>query len=737
MLTPGVDARPTRATAVRPLVALTLFWSAYLLFLVQPMTGRLVLPLLGGTPAVWTTCLVFFQGVLLVGYAWAHLISRWHPPVQVLVQLAVLGGALVVLPIGFDSGWQPPASDVPVGWLLTVLVLSVGLPVFALATNAPTLQRWFSQSDDVRRHDPYFLYAVSNAGSLLGLLSYPLLWEPLVPLSKQRWLWSAAYVVLVALVGACGLLTRGSRVRAEAVDAPNHDRISARRALRWMALAAVPSSLTAGVTAFITTDLAPVPLLWVVPLAIYLVTFITSFGGHALRPGHPAVRLFPAVALPLAAWHLVGDAPSWVVLALHLISFAVIAALCHGRVADDRPGADRLTAFYLWVALGGVLGGLLNAAVAPAAFRTFTEYPLVLVLASFAVARPASAIGADLFFRWVPIAAGVIWTFGARMPNPTAALAIFAAQLALPQLRHRELRMAVAIVTIVLVGKLWAVDRQQRVHVDRSFFGVLRVIEDFRPGYRALIHGATLHGLQAMAGDRRREPLTYFTREGPIGQALAAASPRLAGAAVGVVGLGAGELAALAEPGQRWTFFEIDPLVDRIARDPARFTYLRDARAPVDVIIGDGRISLARMDERFGMLVIDAFSSDVVPTHLLTREALAIYLQRLQSNGVLAFHISNRFADLRPVVAAVTQDAGLDALVQFDPGGERRDNLPPRSPSLWVASARRGMLPASLLADSRWSALLPPGDQHPWTDERVNLIGILRWNVRPGDPFHR
>ena len=737
MLTRGVDARPTRVTAVRPLVALTLFWSAYLLFLVQPMTGRLVLPLLGGTPAVWTTCLVFFQAVLLVGYAWAHLISRWHPPIQVLVQLAVLAGALVVLPIGLDSGWQPPASDVPVGWLLTVLVLSVGLPVFALATNAPTLQRWFSRSDDERRHDPYFLYAVSNAGSLLGLLSYPLLWEPLVPLSLQRQVWSIAYAMLVILVGACGVFTRGRRAWTQAAETGVHAEITARRAVRWMALAAVPSSLTAGVTAYVTTDLAPIPLLWVVPLAIYLITFITSFGGHVLRPDQPVVRLFPLVALPLAAWHLGGDAPSWVVLVLHLVSFAVIAALCHGRLADDRPGADQLTAFYLWVALGGVAGGLLNAVIAPLAFRTFTEYPLVLVLASIAVWPTASARRADALFRWVPIAAGIIWTLAARMPDPTAALAIFVAQLALPQLRHRELRMAIAIVTVVLVAKLWIVDRQQRVHVARSFFGVLRVIEDFRPGYRALIHGATLHGLQATAGDQRREPMTYFTREGPIGQALAAASPRLAGAAVGIVGLGAGELAALAEPGQRWTFFEIDPLVDRIARDPARFTYLRDARAAVDVVIGDGRISLARMDERFGMLVIDAFSSDVVPTHLLTREALAIYLQRLQSDGVLAFHISNRFADLRPVVAAVTADAGLDALVQFDPGGERSGSLPPRSPSLWVVSARRGMLPHALSADSRWSPLLAPDGQQPWTDERVNLVGILRWSVRAGDPLQR
>jgi hypothetical protein len=226
-----------------------------------------------------------------------------------------------------------------------------------------------------------------------------------------------------------------------------------------MAFAAVPSSLTAGVTAYITTDLAPIPLLWVVPLAIYLVTFITSFGGHVIRPDHPLARLFPVLALPLAAWHLGGDAPSWVVLALHLLTFALIAALCHGRLADDRPGAEQLTAFYLWVALGGVLGGFINAAVAPAAFRTFTEYPLVLVLASIAVWRPASAGGADILFRWVPIVAAGLWAFTARMPNPTAALAIFAGQLASPQLRHRELRMAIAIVTIVLVGKLWALDR--------------------------------------------------------------------------------------------------------------------------------------------------------------------------------------------------------------------------------------------------------------------------------------
>jgi SAM-dependent methyltransferase len=729
MLTSAPDTRGT-SRIVRPLVALTLFWSAYLLFLVQPMTGRLVLPLLGGTPAVWTTCLVFFQAVLLAAYAWAHVASRWQPRAQMPVHLLVLGGALLALPIGLDGGWEPPSSDVPVGWLLVVLAVSVGLPVFAVATNAPTLQRWFARSEDERRRDPYFLYAVSNAGSLLGLLSYPLLWEPLVPLTSQRWVWSGAYAVLVLLVAGCGAVIGTRPADAGAKAAGEHAPIGARRAIRWMALAAVPSSLTAGVTAYITTDLAPVPLLWVVPLAIYLITFITSFAGHVMRTDAVAVRLFPALALPLAAWHLGGEAPPWVVLTLHLGTFAIVAALCHGRLADDRPAADRLTAFYLWVAAGGVLGGLLNAVVAPLTFRTFTEYPLVLVLAVLAVRRPAFDRTAVLM--WAPIVTGLVWVVTSRMPNPTAALAIFAASLALPALRRPALRAAAVAIVLVLVARLWGAERQQVAYVDRSFFGVLRVVENFRPGYRALVHGAALHGLQATSGEARRVPLTYYTREGPIGQTLAAATARLAGSAVGVVGLGAGELAAYAGPEQRWTFFEIDPLVERIARNSSRFTYLSEARAPVEVVIGDGRFSLSRPGETFAVLVIDAFSSDVVPTHLLTREALAVYLRRLRPDGVLAFHISNRFAELRPVVAGVTADAGLDALVQYDPGGDPAGNLPPRSPSTWVVSARAGQLPEALRQDPRWSPL-SAGEGEPWTDERVNLVGVLRWNVRPGD----
>jgi len=721
-----------------------LFVAAALLFLVQPLFARMVLPLLGGSPGVWNTALVFYQAALLAGYAYAHAaLPRLALRRQVASQLVLLALAAVALPFGVPSGWSPPAQSDPTPWLLGLLSVAVGPPFVVLATTSPVLQRWFAAAGHRASADPYFLYAASNAGSLVGLLGYPLLLEPRFGVAELARLWAVGFGALVLLVAACAALAL-RRSRAEAAgpdpgappDAPaGPDAVTRQRALGWVALAFVPSSLMMGATTHIATDIASFPLLWVVPLAIYLLTFILAFARRPPVPHGLMVRALPMVVLPMVvALALRANQPVVLLVPLHLLVLFVAALLCHGLLARDRPSARHLTAFYLWLSVGGALGGLFNALVAPQVFTSIAEYPIALVLAC--LLGPAGAAGlaaggprARLLDLAVPAALGAAtaWAIagaplGGALAGPIYALAALAAFGA----SGRPLRFGLAVAAILAAAGLDEGRLGRTLEAERSFFGVSRVARSEDGALRLLYHGTSLHGAQRVAPERPPEPLAYYARSGPLGQVFAELGDRLARRPVGAVGLGTGSVACYRRPDQAWTFYEIDPTVARIARDGRHFGFLQGCAPDAAVVLGDARLSLRdAADGGFGILVLDAYSSDAIPLHLITREALALYLAKLAPDGVLVFHISNRHLDLEPVLGRLAADAGLTALsrrdVALDPAARRAGTMP----SEYVVMARDAARLVPLDADPRWTPVRT--DAPLWTDDFASVLAVFRW----------
>jgi spermidine synthase len=742
------------------LFGLTLFMAASLLFCVQPMVARMVLPALGGSPAVWNTCMVFFQAALLAGYAYAHGLTSW---LGLRGQLAVHGlvilAPLLILPIalGLEStAVSPPSDTSPVFWLLATLLRTVGLPFFVIATTAPLLQRWFARTSDPANADPYFLYGASNLGSMSALLAYPLLVEPNLRLARQSGLWSTGQVILTALVFACGFVVwRSTSLHPAAVEvavAPRADegyRIGLARWLRWVWLSFVPSSLMLGVTAYLSTDIAAIPLLWVVPLALYLLTFIVVFARRPVLSTALTTRCLPVMVVWLAWLMIIGAEPGLGLMLVHLATFFVVALVCHGQLAADRPPVRALTSYYLAMSIGGVLGGVFNALVAPAVFDRILEYPLALVLGCLAL--PLAAAGAVACPRrerlkdvaW-PCAlglatAGLVWLIGQGPAGRVADVAVkltVGGALAIVYIlfRHRPARLALGLGALLMVGGLTAAGDGRVLRRERSFFGVLKVIEDARGDYRRLVHGNTLHGQQSLDATRRDEPLSYYHRSGPFADVYQAFSTRPARPSVGVVGLGAGSLACYGVEGQRWTFYEIDPDVARIARDPRFFTFLRDCRAgEPSIILGDARLRLHDAgDGAYGLLVLDAFSSDAIPLHLLTREALGLYRAKVASDGLIAMHISNRYLDLAPVVSALARDAGMVCRVRADVAVSPEQVAQGKSASIWAVLAARVEDLGLLRADPRWRTPQSRATGPVWADDYSDIVRHLTGFGRMG-----
>jgi SAM-dependent methyltransferase len=751
-----------------PLFVCTLFLSSTLLFLVQPMIAKMVLPLLGGTPAVWNTCMVFFQATLLLGYLYVHALTKWlRPAQQATVHAALVTMSLLMLPVALAAHDEPPSTGTPIFWLARVLVLSVGVPFFVASTTGPLLQRWFARTGHASAGDPYFLSVAGNVGSIAALLAYPAGLEPRLRLADQSGLWALCYGVFTILIMAViWMVYRSSACiddDAKASADPSTRSGSAPRdveetgraplplasRLRWIALAFVPSSLMLGLTTFLTTDVAPVPLFWVVPLTLYLASFALVFARRRVVPHALMVRLLPVLALVLVTVLVfAGQLAPPLQAPLHLAMFFVAAMVCHGELAASRPGSARLTDFYLCMSLGGVLGGLFNALVAPLAFPSVVEYPLAIVLAC-AVAPPALTVSdpdkrsARRSSRSAPITFGDIVVpaaLGAAVlltlsflsqrdvRNPiTFALVFIAPPVACFALRARPLRFALALGALMMASSTYLSAHQPVALRGRSYYSVYKVVTDSSRRLRLLIHARTVHGAQSLDPARAAEPLTYYHRTGPIGQAFATFTGPLAKPRVAVVGLGAGSLAAYAEPGQQWTFYEIDPTIAAMARDPRYFTYLRDARAPVEIVLGDARLSLAKAPEgAFDAIVVDAFGSDAIPLHLLTREAMAVYSRALAPHGVIALHLSNRYMDLQPLVGNLTLDAGLAALTEDDRPIRPEEAETGKAPSTWLIAARsRGDL-GPLASDPRWRAVQPTSTPTVWTDDFSNPLALLR-----------
>ncbi len=718
---------------------------AFLLFWIEPMFGKMVLPLLGGAPNVWITAMLFFQTLLLAGYGYVHLTSCYmsHRG-QVILHLLVMALGMSALPVVVVLA--APFADKPILWIVATMTVSIGLPFFAVSSTAPLIQRWFAATGHRYASDPYFLYAGSNFGSIVALLSFPALFQPFFGLNGQSWAWTAGYGVLIVLIAACGfsLIRNGGEDGAANSSAPGWDfaAVDTRQRLMWIALAFAPSSLMLGVTTRLTTDIAAVPLLWVIPLTLYLLTYVLTFARHKPLRHRWMIRLQPyAMVLGLISIAHVG---LWPMLFVDLLVFFVIAMVCHGELVRRRPKASQLTEFYLWMAFGGMLGGVFNAVVAPLLFNGAYEYPIAFVIA--ALLRPGRTGGVvptrvrDVALPILLFAVmALIWvTFdiGLKAYSWVGFYLFFVvAGIYLIAFKGRWLRfglgMAAALVITSVIGP-----GAQVLDRSRSFFGIYSVISLEDGAAVGLKHGRTLHGAQYRDAERSRQPLTYYARIGPVGQFFEVLDEFHRPRRIGLLGLGVGSMLCYGHPGQQWTVYEIDPLVERIARNTRYFNYLSECMEPsaVEMIHGDARQSLAATPRRrFDLLVLDAFNSDAVPVHLLTREAFALYRDSLNPGGLILLNFSNKFLDLKPVLARLVADAGMHALTQeFVPPFEM---IPEVAPANWLIAARNGDELRTFAEDPRWTPLTVEGrGPRLWTDDYSNILSVMRWRIDFHDP---
>jgi hypothetical protein len=717
-----------------------IFVSAALLFVVQPMFTKMVLPRLGGAPSVWSVAIVFFQGALLAGYAYAHLLTRFAPGrTSVIIHLAVMAAACFALPLSIAAGWGAPPALGEAFWLIGLFVASIGLPFFALSANGPLLQAWFARTDHPAANDPYFLYVASNIGSFLALLSYPLAVEPLVRLGDQARLWSLGFYVLIALIAGCGvLLWRSADHPPSAATAGDADALPPtwREAATWVALAAVPSGLLVAVTAHISTDVAAVPLLWVLPLALYLLTFIIVFQRRPIIPHWLVVETQPIFILGLVFTILFSPFEMIVgLIAVHLLVFFVCVLMCHGELARRRPPARYLTAFYLWMAAGGLVGGVGAALIAPKLFSWVAEYPILLALA--VLCRPGLSLPSERNYRYlllgaIAIAALALMLF-VRFPVDIGEKhfqAILAALLVASVLFwHAPLPFATIVAFVLLASHVYYEHSATTV---RSFFGVHKISETADGRFRLLTHGTTMHGAQRIRDDDgqpvagRPEPLLYYYDRSPIAQAIDAVRGRVGGPIrYAVVGLGSGSLACRAAPEDTVHYYEIDAKIIGIARDPSRFTFLSECGQNVEIKFGDARLTLAEApDAAYDLIIVDAFSSDAIPMHLLTREAMAVYLSKLAPHAMVVMHISNRYLELASVVAGIAAANGL--VTRVNDVYDLDENVNPYKYSGTVAASVRSEADFGPLAESDdWELKEPDPGQWVWTDDYSNIVGSL------------
>jgi hypothetical protein len=743
MLRARVPRAGSRRALIPAIFTSAIFVSAALLFLVQPMFTKMVLPRFGGTPAVWSVALVFFQSALLAGYAYAHWLMRSVPSrLGAVVHLLLLSVAALTLPLSIASGWSRPPVSGHAFWLIALFATSVGLPFFTLAANAPLLQAWLARTGEPAAKDPYFLYVASNLGSLVALISYPVLIEPFVGLGDQSRFWSAGFLCLIALIGTSGLvLWRSPEERAAVTDVPDDAPLESRTAARWGALAAVPSGLLLAVTAHISTDIAAAPLLWVVPLALYLLTFVIAFAQRPLIPHRFVLAAQPLCVLGLVAVIVLDPVKTmlWLI-AIHLLVFFACALMCHGELARTRPHTRDLTAFYLCIAAGGALGGLAAGLIAPHMCSWVAEYPMLLALALLChplapqIRRHAVLVlvGALVLAASLPLIAFVWPTlFDESTFSKTAAVL-----LAIGVLLWRAPPLGAGIIAAVLLTHHMLFEQAGALSF-RSFFGVTRVLDSPDHQFRLLAHGTTLHGAQRIRDTEGEvvhgmpEPLLYYWHGSGISQAIDAVRARISGPMrYAVVGLGAGTLACRAGPDDVVHYYEIDPVIVRIARDSALFSFISVCRPDVPITLGDARLTLGDApDASYDLIIVDAFSSDAIPAHLLTREAMALHLRKLDAHGMIVLHLSNRHLELASVAAGIAAANGLLTLLNDSADIDEIAN-PYKFAGTVAASVRQSEDFGALARSTAWQAIEPDPKQRVWSDDYSDVFGALWRKLR-------
>jgi hypothetical protein len=742
-----VIASTRKDPVARALFVATILVGSFLLFLIQPMVARMALPRLGGAPNVWNSAMLVYQALLLAGYAYAHKLSHQPFRRQAGAHIALMALAALVLPIALVT-LPPSRPGWEVLWVPALLALSVGPVFFLVSAQAPLMQRWFASHDDAG--EPWALYASSNIGSFAGLIAYPLLLEPLLPIESQSLAWSLGYGLLVLMVALAAWARWHAAPATKAVAHPaTEEPVGWRRFGLWLALSAIPSGLMLSTTTHLTTDIFAMPLLWVIPLGLYLLSFVVAFADNRLACW--AITMLAPVTVLLAGG-LAMVSHSSGTMAMALASVALLFALSvslHGRLYDTRPQAAQLTLFYLAMSIGGALGGAFTALVAPVLFDWVWEHPL-LVLAAAAVMplpellkwrrmpglEPAFArLTAAVITGTAIFIAALLYQASSEAGNQMTVLFLstFMTGLGLLLLSWRWLFVLVLAMQMLALGGLDTVEETLSGERTRSYFGIYTVHDYPSARLRTLAHGTTLHGQQSTDPEKRREPMTYYGRSSGVGRVLDEA-PALFGdkARVGIVGLGTGTLACYRRPGQTWTFFEIDPVVLRFSRN-GTFTYLSDCAPDARIALGDARLELEKAPARsLDVLAIDAFSSDAIPLHLMTDEAFGVYLRALADDGVLVVHISNRFIELEPVIAAAARRRGLTARALTDNPADRSV----LTPSAWVVLSRDAGKIAALAEsdpDAPWIELARPAER-AWTDDRASILPFIMWNKLLGKP---
>ncbi len=728
-----------------PVYAVTLTLSAFLLFAVQPLFGKMLLPLLGGSPQVWNTAMVFFQAALLAGYGYAHLTTKLlNVRQQALLHLTLMALFLIVLPIAIPEGWEAPMENgYPIFWQLGLMTMAVGGPFFVLAASAPLLQRWFSHTDHQHADDPYFLYAASNLGSMTALLSYPVLVEPFLGIAGQSTVWAAGYALLALfIIAAAFMVWHKGKEAGVTLKATNTEPPSWPLRLTWLLLAFIPSSLMLGVTTFITTDLSAVPMLWIIPLAMYVGTFIIAFS-RSFKPPMKLVLNIHAAFLIIVLSLFVRDYLSLkiIVVAFHLLLFFFSALLCHMELAARRPSTAYLTEFYLIMALGGVLGGIFNALLAPLIFTIPIEYALILAAVTlvrymgdkdqkFRVFRKRSeCLGESVFATTVflsALLAAFFWKSGS-----IGLMAIVLSITVLIPLRHKRVAFAAAVAATLLVhpGYSWGL-LNNPVHVGRNFFGLMVVSDSFDKQARIFMHGTTLHGIQSKLEKYKLTPLSYYYPKGPAGDIFRNLDTRPSPQRVAALGLGSGTIACYAHKNRHFDFYEIDPDVVAIAQNPELFTFLSDCGSPYDIVPGDARLQIKKAPNKsYDLIFLDTFSSDNIPVHVITTDAFRIYLDKLKPGGVIAVHISNRFLDLAPVLNAQARALGMTALFTARKGGIVDDTKMRYVASIYAVLAKEPETLVPFITSQKWKTS-PHIIDHAWTDDYANPFGVL-WFHNP------
>ena len=704
----------------------------------------MTLPSLGGSPAVWNTAMVFFQLTLLLAYGYAHgLTARLRLKRQKIVHLALLGLPVLSLPLSLPIAWTPPNSSDPTLAMLTMMTFCVGPTFFALATTSPLLQKWYALSNCRGAKDPYFLYAASNVGSLMALVGYPLFLEPNLTLLEQRQLFSFGYLLFLTLQIICLWRLFNISHQSEETMVTIKDTnitpttISWRSKLHWIALAFVPSSLMLSVTSFITSDIASAPLLWVIPLALYLVTFILSFANKKLISIDRSDKVTRILLAPLVlAIATKTSSPMAILVPLHLVAFFTMALLCHQRLAESRPPVEGLTSFYLCLSVGGAMGGVFNALLAPILFNSVAEYSITIVIGTALALRNVKLTPSKktLLTHPVGVALGIaiVTLTLIKMGKPDGGshsnFILFGVPIILAFLASRHsLRYALSLGGILLMANTHTGAEGQVIHQARTFFGIHRVSIHPNERFHQLLHGQTLHGLQDRTLEKQTIALGYFHASGPAGQVLANL-PAEKRRQIGIIGLGAGTLAALSQPGEKWTFFEIDPEVKRIAENPDYFSYLANARAEVNVVLGDARLTMQDVaDHSLDVIILDAYSSDAIPMHLVTREAYALYLSKIKPDGILLLHLSNRNLDLAPVLEDLAVDAGMQGYVQDEIYLTAQETQQGKLESKWMVLSKEEAMIAPFKDSSLWHPISDQIRRRVWTDDYYSIVRLLHF----------